>query len=253
MDLVLRVVPLALEGEWADWRAIAVVGIALLALVGSIYLLLASNLGARVGYLVLMVSLSGFAIILSLIWLVGVPGTLPGTGPRTHEPRWVPFLAESDQGREFTPVLARFPDGWEKPGTLYPGNVDSKGEIEIAKTQLQNALAALDEEQGGDATKPEDWNFRLEGTEAVTEADKELPIATVRFYQQDTPLLAAFKIGSTAKHREVTVFAFRDKGKTYLDALYFFLAGLAGFAVHLWLLGRHELRQQAREAATAPA
>src|SRR5688572_8735056 len=111
--------PLALEGEWNDIRAILVVTLAFLVLVGSIYMLVWSNFGAKIGYLIIMVSFMAFTITMSLIWLIGAPGTAAGTGPRAGrpsqkllvatEPHWVPFVADSEQGREFADETATYP------------------------------------------------------------------------------------------------------------------------------------------------
>lgn len=256
--------PLALEGDWGDVRGILVVAAGFLILVGSIYMLLASNFGMRQGYLIMMVALSAFIIFMSLVWLVGAPGTAPGTGPRAGkpsdkilvatEPHWVPFLPESEQGREFRDVIARFPDGWDQPGTVYPGKIDSKGEFDSVKTLIQESLALLAEEKALEATDKDDWAFRLPGSEALTPQEKEIPEAiAVRYYQEGTPLLFGVTIPASDDHAEITVFAFRDKGRVFLYSLYFLIVSILSFAFHLWLLARYERKEKAREAATAEA
>lgn len=243
--------PLALEGDWADFRAVVVVLIGVAAWFGTIYALLASNLGWKVGYLVLMVALAGWTVLFSLIWLIGVPGTLPGTGPRTHEPKWVPFLADSEQAKEFPSEIGRFPEGWDEVGRVYAGNITSLGELETVTGVMQKALANLAKASDLEATDEDDWGWRLPGEDVVTPEQGALPVATVRFYQEDTPLLFGVDIPGTDKHRAITVFAVRDKGATFLDALYFLLVGIAGFVLHLWLLVRDERKQKAAEAAAA--
>ena len=100
----LHLIPLACDGCWSGWQAVLGLVIAVVVLIGSIYMLLASNFGARLGYLVLMVSLMAWIILLSAMWLFGLPGTTPGTGPRGAESAWVPFLQTSDQGKVFAGI-----------------------------------------------------------------------------------------------------------------------------------------------------
>ena len=77
----LHLIPLGCDGCWTGWQAVLGLVIAVTVLIGSIYMLLASNFGARLGYLVLMVSLMAWIILLAAMWLFGLPGTTPGTGP----------------------------------------------------------------------------------------------------------------------------------------------------------------------------
>lgn len=262
--------PLALEGEWNDIRAILVVVLSFLVLVGSIYMLVWSNFGAKVGYLIIMVSFMAFTITMSLIWLVGAPGTPAATGPRAGkpsdkllvatEPHWIPFVNDSEQGQEFQDATSKFPTDWRsitaKTTHVFPGNIDARGEFDTLQTLIAKSLAArvreqnekLPAEQQGLAVRAKDWDFRLPDSEAITDEEKAVPIAQVAFYQEDTPLLFGVRIPATDKHGEVTVFAFRDKGRTFLYSLYFLIVGIVGFIVHVWLLGRTELRQREREA-----
>jgi hypothetical protein len=61
-------------------RGVLVVTVASLILIGSVYLLLATNVGARLGFQVAMAGLFGWLMLLSLFWWiygVGAIGTLP--------------------------------------------------------------------------------------------------------------------------------------------------------------------------------
>lgn len=238
----------ALEGEWADIRAVLVVAVAVIVLIGSLYMLLASNYGARLGYLVLMVSLGIWMTVMSLMWLVGLPGTVPGLGPRGEEPHWVPFKADSEQAEVFQDALQRFPEAWDEPGEEYPGEIDSSGEFDTVKSALISALARDAEQRDLRATRPADWDFRLTGEPLP--GQENVPVATAGFLQYDSDtLLFGVTIPATDQHPEVTAFALRDKGKVFLYALYFLIASIAGFAVHLWLLVRHERRHEPAEGA----
>lgn len=239
----------ALEGEWDDIRAVLVVVVSVVVLIGSIYMLLASNYGARLGYLVLMVSLGIWMILFSLLWLVGVPGTVPGLGPRAEEPHWVPFKADSAQAQEFQQALNSFPTDWDEPGNKYPGEVDSTGEFDTVKTVIQDALARDAEENDLPPNSPADWDFALPGAAPPDEGEPP-PTATARFIQaDDDTLLFGVTIPATDAHREVTVFALRDKGQVFLYSLYFLVVSVIGFAIHLWLLVRYERNHEPAEGA----
>jgi len=251
---LLHLIPLGCDGCWSGWQAVMGLGIAVLVLIGSIYMLLASNLGARLGYLVLMVSLMAWIILLSAMWLFGLPGTTPGTGPRGPEAQWIPFTATSDQGKVFANTLNQFPDGptWKPIGTLFSGNIDSKGEFSTVRSVVQGALAALAAKQKLPATDPTDWSFRAAGVPPSTPDEEPLPQAKVAFSKTGTPLLFGVDIPATSKHPEVVVFAYKNKGKVYLYALYFLIVGILAFAIHLMLLARYERHQKERESALQP-
>src|SRR5687767_5012694 len=68
-----------------DWdpfiRGLVIVIVAVLVLPGSVYLLLATNTGVRVGFLIAAAGLSGWFVIMGIVWAVfgiGVPGRTPG-------------------------------------------------------------------------------------------------------------------------------------------------------------------------------
>lgn len=239
--------PLACDGCFKGYPAILSTVVIVVLLVGSMYVLLASNMGARVGYLVTMTSLFAFMLILSILWLIGAPGTTTGTGPRGREPAWIPFRPDSPVGQQdFSESVESFPEGWDEPGKIYPGNIDSAGEFERVRSGVIAALAndaRVDDTPGKEAS---DWMFRLPGP-ALTGAERAIPQGTVRYRFDSNRVLFGVTIPATDEHPEVTVFAFRDKGLVYLYALYFLIVSLGGFALHLWLLARNELKQAAKD------
>ena len=61
---------------------------------GSVYLLLSTNLGARLGFLVAAASLTGFMVLLSTLWWTsGNSGIDP---PHGRSPSWKVIAIESD-------------------------------------------------------------------------------------------------------------------------------------------------------------
>lgn len=240
---------IACDGCFVGLPAIISTVLAFVLLIGSIYMLIASNLGARTGYLVTMTSLFAFMIILSVLWLIGAPGTTTGTGPRGREPAWVPFTQDSEVARQdFPTAVDSFPQGWDEPGEIYPGRLDSNGEFQSVSSAVKAALANEAHVEDLAADEPSDWNFRLPGP-PLTPAERQTPVGTVRFTFEQNRLLFGVTIPATDLHREVTVFAYRDKGLVYLQALMFLIVSFAGFIGHLWLLARLERKQEQRDAA----
>jgi hypothetical protein len=256
-------IPLALEGQWSGAAAVGVVLTAAAIFIGTIYYILSTLFGSRRAYYITMVSLMGFIILLSLVWLVGIPGSNPGFGPRGREPEWVPFLSTSAFGADYKDEIGTFPNGWDAPGKKYFGNpdkgktgsIDASGEIDTIKTIIKPALAGYFQKSGGSANE-EDYDFRVAGTAAqeadLTPEEKALPASTVRFKDAGGGnLLVGIEIPASGKHPAITVFAYRDKGAVFLPSLYFLVTSVVLFALHLWLLARDEIKQRARDAATA--
>jgi hypothetical protein len=74
---------LAFNLDWnIEIRAILVVGLAVVVLPGSIYMILATNLGSRLGFLVAMAGVFGWMTIMAIIW------TVYGIGYVGDAPAW---------------------------------------------------------------------------------------------------------------------------------------------------------------------
>jgi hypothetical protein len=255
---VFSFVPLALEGQWSGAAAVGVVLTSIVIFIGTLYYLLTTIFGWRRAYYVTMVSLFGFMILLSLVWLVGIPGTGPGFGPRGREPVWIAFHPTSEFAADFKQEIAQFPSGWDEPGEKYFGNPDKAktGAIDSVKGIIQPALAGLMQRQKLGSADPADYNFRRR-LDAAAEAkvsaeEKAVPVAEIRFKDAGGgQLLFGVTIPVSADHPQLTAFAMRDKGTVFLPALYFLVSSIVLFALHLWLLARDEIRQRAREAETA--
>ena len=67
-------------------RGILVVLVGVAVLMGSVYLILGTNLGARLGFLVALTGLFGWLAILTFMWWL----TPPAIGPRGNLPSWKP-------------------------------------------------------------------------------------------------------------------------------------------------------------------
>ena len=90
-------------------HGLLVVLLAIVLLPGSVYLLLATNLGARVGFLVAVAGLFGWMTLMSIIW------TVYGIGFTGNPPAWkVEQVIQGNLNTSTLPVLDGFPQGWRQ-------------------------------------------------------------------------------------------------------------------------------------------
>ncbi len=80
---------------------------------GSIYLLLSTNLGARIGFLVAVAGLSGWMMLLAITW------ALYGQGIKGRDPSWkvqevVHSATQTDLSNAADDALREFPRDWKK-------------------------------------------------------------------------------------------------------------------------------------------
>jgi len=89
-------------------------GIAFVILCGSVYLLLATNLGAKVGFLIAAAGLTGWMAVMGATWAVF------GIGLKGEDPHWkVEEVITGDISRSTLDDIDGFPDEWQK---LQPGD-----------------------------------------------------------------------------------------------------------------------------------
>lgn len=121
--------------------AIVLAGIVLLP--GSVYLLLATNMGAKMGFALALTGLAGWMTIMGATWLVF------GIGLKGPSPEWK--VQEAFTGpvtQSLLPVAENFPAGWEELRA---------GDAELADAQATaDKLLAPSAEAGGEGeTKPD--------------------------------------------------------------------------------------------------
>jgi hypothetical protein len=92
-------------------RGALIVLTAFLILPGSVYMLLATNTGSRLGFLLAVAGLSGWLAIMGVVWMVF------GIGLKGREPSWKPkeLIVGSIAGRTTVEPMRTFPQkGWHK-------------------------------------------------------------------------------------------------------------------------------------------
>jgi len=222
---------------------------------GSVYMLLAANFGALKGYLIAATAFFGFLTMLSAVWLFGIPGTTPLTGPKGTQPTFKFFTLNDPQASTYDSVRdfqGEAGNGWQEApaGEVQPGSPEEtlKADLDTAR---QRAIQDLITETNKNV---EDSSDELD----VTNLDAKA------FYTiQDGTEVAAIVIspkapppGSGLKKPDFapkTTFAYRDPGSPYLPSILFLIGSSVLFVVHTVLLGVAERRRPlGRAQAPAP-
>ncbi len=105
-------------GTIAKGAGVTIMGLILF--VGSVYLLLTAILGRSMGFLVLLVCLSGWLAVQSSLWLFGFWSqgleTPTNLGPKGAEPAWVVLDATTSGAPQAYPEFTAYPaDPWSAP------------------------------------------------------------------------------------------------------------------------------------------
>lgn len=122
MDLVGGILALTWDPQI---RGAAILIVAILILPGSIYLLLATNLGARIGFLVAVAGISGWMAIMGVIWMVY------GQGLKGREPSWkAKEVITGDISASTVETVRDFPRGWTKLDATSPELADAQAAVD---------------------------------------------------------------------------------------------------------------------------
>ena len=100
--------------------------IALLVLPGSVYLVLATDVGSRLGFLLAAAGFCGWMFTLGAVWWVY------GTGPMGKEPSWKTqetIVGDVAQGSR-NDAAAKYPAGWEKLDLADPEVADAQAVVD---------------------------------------------------------------------------------------------------------------------------
>jgi hypothetical protein len=214
-------------------KGAGVVAMGLILFVGSVYLLLTAVLGRWMGYLVLMVSFSGWLIMLSSLWAFGFfsqgPDTPVNLGPRGAEPAWVPLLASTDSTSDRYEQFQAYPDApWEQPK---PGEdaADVQSVTGIVNDFLaEEANLELDIPES-DPTAVTGVDFAVDSIHFADAGDTQLAVARAHFLEGG-PLW--------------TVSLYHDEGSVSKYSYMFLVGSLIVFGVHLPLLDRAERKRK---------
>lgn len=104
--------------------------VAVVVLCGSVFLILGTNMGGRLGFQLAAAGLTGFFVVIGSVWWVY------GIGPKGESPTWQPtMVVAGDLGQGGTGVVAGFPQGWEKLELTSPEVADALPVAEVDLTE----------------------------------------------------------------------------------------------------------------------
>jgi hypothetical protein len=235
-------------------KGILVVVTAFVLLPGSVFMLLAVNFGALKGYLIAATAFFGFLALLSAVWLFGLPGTTPLTGPKGTQPTFKfftlddPVASTYDSVRNFQGGAG---NGWQEApaGAAAEGGAQGggggggaeetlKADLDVAR---QTAVSTLIEETNKDI---EDSSKELDTTNLDAKAFYTIQdgteVAAIVISPKDPPEGSGLQRPDFAPK---TTFAYRDPGSPYLPSILFLVGSLVLFVVHMLALGLVERRR----------
>jgi hypothetical protein len=227
------------------WKGLGVTIAAVILFIGSVYVLLAAIFGRWMGYLVLMIGLSGWMILQSALWLFGFWSqgveTPTNLGPRGAEPAWLVLDAGLEAGADrFTSTFEAFPDDpWH----------DASAEVEGEDADIQQVTGAATTFLSEQAN--EDLGLEPETATAITPT--QFTVDSIAFANEEDTRLAVVRAHFNGGGPQTTVSMYYDTGSVPRYS-YMFLAGsIVVFALHLPLLDRAERqRKQFLTGGSAP-
>lgn len=233
---------------------------------GSVYLLLATNTGAKMGFVLALTGLAGWMTIMGVTW------TVFGIGLKGAEPEWViQEVITGPASQSLLPVMEDFPERWQE---LRPGDA----QLSEAQAAADHVLAPASAEQGGGG----------HGEDEGGEVDEDAPRFESPFKRtEEYVLLDGFRTGGedyffTLRHRPhytvvrvkpslfeeapaglkpqpdlaaptTTVVMLRDLGNLRLPPILVTLSSLIVFLVccyHLHVRDKEIMRRRAAAVAT---
>jgi hypothetical protein len=223
-----------------------VVLLAFLFLPGSVFMLLAANFGALRGYFIAATAFFGFLILLSAVWLFGLPGTTPLTGPKGTQPSFKSFTIDDPLASRYDSVRdfqGQAGNGWQaapegevaaqgSPQATLKADLDTARQSAISKLIADTNKGIRDSSRELDVTNIDAKAFYTiqDGTE----------VAAVVISPKEPPAGSGLQKPTFAPK---TTFAYRDPGSASLPSMIFLGAAVVLFTVHLLGLGWVERRR----------
>jgi len=250
-------------------KGVLTVAMAFALFVGGVTVILSAILGKKLGFLVTAVSLFGWMIVLSSVWVWGFYSqgidTVSNLGPRGTEPHWEVLDAGITTSNEEVPEAAKYPSApWQQPDEQQLGSVDpvavaiqqflvdqanreagvspiepvvpeAGGELEDEKHEQEQRL----EEEGQPIFIPED--FVVQDVMFATASDGKTSLAAGRgYYLTGGPIYR--------------VILAHDSGNVPVYSWIFLIGSVIGLGVSLPFLDRAEKsRKEFLTGGSAPA
>lgn len=219
------------------WKGAGVTIMGLTLFIFSVYLLLTAIFGRWLGFLVLMVSFSGWMILQSALWLFGFWSqgieTPTNLGPRGAEPAWVALEAAVDEtSTEYATYEAWPGDPWAIPDETDPAQ---SADVQSASGAVTAFLAEQTNEELG-----------LAETDPTAIQGSQFSIDSIRFAEDEGggTKLAVVQSHFTGGGPLWTVSLYYDSGSVPRYSYMFLLGSIVAFAVFLPLLDRAEKKRK---------
>lgn len=154
-------------------EGIAAVASAVIVFIGSVFLLLALIMGARLAYFVTAAVTLGFVFIMTLVWSQGTP-----LGPVGQLPEWEPMDLVVDQADAEFGAAGAYPEQpWRVPNEDDPADLTKAGELESAaidylKRVIEGGEGA-ETGQGPGFLQESDAAVMDDSTRLLTQGDQE--------------------------------------------------------------------------------
>jgi hypothetical protein len=262
---------LAVSWEW-ELRGTLIVIIAVTVLCGSIYLILGTNMGARLGFLVTFAALAGWMFLMGSIWWSYGKGLL---GP---DASWKPVAGVSvirDSGNLYEAGVLSAPytpkedpavdslavskqlqaDGWTKLDSALPSfqQAGSSGAVfmEQSKALAAGEFTVVNVFEKGGARHPTFWDGRIDFLAFWHDPHYALVEVAPLVPQRAEPGRAPARpvIDTTRSHEYV--YMIRDPGSKRTPAAIICISSLIVFLILCWLLHRRDRYVRANLAAKA--
>jgi hypothetical protein len=226
-------------------KGILVVLTGFILLPGSVIMLLSANFGALKGYLIGATAFFGFLAMLSAVWLFGLPGTTPLTGPKGTQPTFKFFTLQDPAAGKYDSVRnfqGGAGNGWQEApaaeGAQGGAQETLRADLDVAK---QTALSKLiNDTNKGNKDSSKDLDVTNLDAKAFYTIQNGTEVAAIVISPKQPPEGSGLQKPNFAPK---TTFAYRDPGAPYLPSLLFLIGALVLFVVHMLALGMVERRR----------
>jgi len=262
---------LAVNWEW-ELRGTLIVIIAVSVLCGSIYMILGTNMGARLGFLVALTGLFGWMFIMGAIWWTY------GKGLLGDDPTWQPVAGKTlvrdsaklpsvgvldapysptgdhaSDAKEITELLKG--DGWKKLDSALP-SFQQAGSAGTVMVEESGAYAAGEFvvvnvfEKGGERS-PTFWDDRIDFLAFFHKPHYALVEIAPLVPQRTEPGRAPARAVIDTSRPHEFVYMIRDMGDKRVPAAQICILSLIVFLLLCWLLHNRDKRVAENRAAKA--
>jgi len=263
---------LAVEWEW-ELRGTLIVIMAVAVLCGSLYLILGTNLGARIGFLVAITALAGWMFIMGAVWWTY------GKGLLGQDPTWQPVANKTvvrdpgllDDtgilGESFTPTAGEATSdatkvvdllkdhGWKQLNSALPSYAQAGAAgsvfLEQSKSYVAGEFQVVNVFEKGGERGPKFWDDRIDFFAFFHKPHYALVEIAPLVPQRSEPGRApARPVIDTSRPHEY-VYMIRDMGNKRVPAGIITIMSLITFLTLCWLLHTRDKRVQVNRSAKA--